>query len=213
MKDNILNENLEKKTSLVRLSQWYRPLNVLVENKNGYFELGDIKFYDETGVIVSVGYGYFDDDKELTINGNVIFKIKEDFSKKINYVISQKKSYSMDKRYELYVYVGNVDFKYVGLEKKYDNVYKIYNVNGIEVKKNVCSLTTNSWRYRDMIESEIKKIEGYKLPLNNEEMEIICNNILKYNKLLIDEKQWIKDYEPTVEDLEDNFEKVMKRDI
>lgn len=91
MKDNILNENLEKKTSLVRLSQWYRPLNVLVENRNGYFELGDIKFYDETGVIASVGYGYFDDDKELTINGNVIFKIKEDFSKKINYVISQKK--------------------------------------------------------------------------------------------------------------------------
>lgn len=213
MKDNILNENLEKKTSLVRLSQWYRPLNVLVENKNGYFELGDIKFYDETGVIVSVGYGYFDDDKELTINGNVIFKIKEDFSKKINYVISQKNSYSMERRYELYVYVGNVDFKYVGLKKQYENIYKVYNVNGIEVMKNVCSLTMNKWRYRDMIENETKKIEGYKLPLKDEEMTEICNNILKYNKLLLDEEQWIKDYEPTVEDLEDNFEKVMKRDI
>lgn len=213
MKDNILNENLEKKTSLVRLSQWYRPLNVLVENRNGYFELGDIKFYDETGVIASVGYGYFDDDKELTINGNVIFKIKEDFSKKINYVISQKKSYSMERRYELYVYIGNVDFKYIGLEKQYENVYKIYNVNGIELRKNVCSLTMNKWRYRDMIENETKKIEGYKLPLKDEEMTEICNNILKYNKLLLDEEQWIKDYEPTVEDLEDSFEKVMKRDI
>lgn len=204
---------MENKTSLVRLSQWYRPLNVLVENRNGYFELGDIKFYDETGVIVSVGYGYFDDDKELTINGNVIFKIKEDFSKKINYVISQKKSYSMERRYELYVYIGNVDFKYVGLKKQYENIYKVYNVNGIELRKNVCSLTMNKWRYRDMIENETKKIEGYKLPLKDEEMTEICNNILKYNKLLLDEEQWIKDYEPTVEDLEDNFEKVMKRDI
>ena len=204
---------MENKTSLVRLSQWYRPLNVLVENKNGYFELGDIKFYDETGVIASVGYGYFDDDKELTINGNVIFKIKEDFSKKINYVISQKKSYSMERRYELYVYIGNVDFRYIGLEKRYENIYKIYNVNGIELRKNVCSLTMNKWRYRDMIENETKKIEGYKLPLKDEEMTEICNNILKYNKLLLDEEQWIKDYEPTVEDLEDNFEKIMKRDI
>lgn len=204
---------MENKTSLVRLSQWYRPLNVLVENRNGYFELGDIKFYDETGVIASVGYGYFDDDKELTINGNVIFKIKEDFSKKINYVISQKKSYSMERRYELYVYIGNVDFKYIGLEKQYENIYKIYNVNGIEVRKNVCSLTMNKWRYRDMIENETKKIESYKLPLKDEEMTEICDNILKYNKLLLDEEQWIKDYEPTVEDLEDSFEKVMKRDI
>lgn len=204
---------MENKTSLVRLSQWYRPLNVLVENRNGYFELGDIKFYDETGVIASVGYGYFDDDKELTINGNVIFKIKEDFNKKINYVISQKKSYSMDKRYELYVYVGNVDFKYIGLKKQYENIYKIYNVNGIEVRKNVCSLTMNKWRYRDMIENETKKIESYKLPLKDEEMTEICDNILKYNKLLLDEEQWIKDYEPTVEDLEDSFERVMKRDI
>lgn len=205
--------NVEQKTSLVRLSQWYRPLNVLVENKNGYFELGDIKFYDETGVIVSVGYGYFDNDNELTINGNVIFKIKEDFSKKINYVISQKNSYAMDKRYILYVYIGNVDFKYVGLKKQYENIYKVYNVNGIEVRKNVCSLTMNKWKYGDMIKNETKKIEGYKLPLKDEEMTEICNNILKYNKLLLDEEQWIKDYEPTVEDLEDNFEKIMKRDI
>lgn len=119
----------------------------------------------------------------------------------------------MERRYELYVYIGNVDFRYIGLEKRYENIYKIYNVNGIELRKNVCSLTMNKWRYRDMIENETKKIEGYKLPLKDEEMTEICNNILKYNKLLLDEEQWIKDYEPTVEDLEDSFEKVMKRDI
>ena len=64
-----------------------------------------------------------------------------------------------------------------------------------------------------MIENETKKIESYKLPLKDEEITEICDNILKYNKLLLDEEQWIKDYEPTVEDLEDSFEKVMKRDI
>lgn len=204
MEDNI-------KTSLVRLS-YTRVCSVYVESKDKYFQLNNIAFYDEKGIIVEVGQGYFDNDEDFIFNGNVVYKLKENFSNKQNYVMKSKNnSYSWNSNYTLYVYIGNVDFKYEGLIKRYNNIYKKYSVNGIEVKSFIKSLEDNSWRYKDEIEKCAKKIERYILPLEENEMKDICKRIVKYNKLLLAEQQWIKDYEPNVEDLEDNFEKAFKR--
>lgn len=202
----------EVKTKLIRQAEWYRPLYAKVKDK-GLLELCDIKIYDENGIIFDLGYGYFDNDKEMTINGEVIYKIKENFSKKVNYVISVKEYYSRERRYALYIYIGNVDFEYIGLKKEYQNVYKKYLLNGVEVKEHLANLTLNVYRYRELVEKEIGKIKSYTLPLKQEEIEDICNKIMKYNKLILEEEEWIKGYEPTEKDLLDNFETVMKRDI
>lgn len=204
MEDNI-------KTSLIRLS-FTRVCSVYVESKDKYFQLNNIAFYDEKGIIVEVGQGYFDNDEDFIFNGNVVYKLKENFSNKQNYVMKSKNnSYSWNNNYTLYVYIGNVDFKYEGLIKRYSNIYKKYSVNGIEVKSFVKSLEDNSWRYKDEIEKCAKKIERCVLPLEENEVKDICKRIVKYNKLLLAEQQWIKDYEPNVEDLENNFEKAFKR--
>lgn len=203
----------EVKTRLEKRADWYRPLFVTLENK-GDLELGNIKIYDKNGVIFDLGYGYFDKDEEMTINGNVIYKLKEDFSKKINYVIPKKEEYySKDKKYSLYIYVGNVDFEYIGLKKEWQNVYKKYLLNGVEVGQCVAVLSTNVYRYKTLVEEQVGKIKSYTLPLKQTEIEDICEKITKYNQLIIEENQWLEDYEPTEEDLLDNFETVMKRDI
>lgn len=203
----------EVKTRLEKKADWYRPLFITLENK-GDLELGNIKIYDKNGVIFDLGYGYFDKDEEMTINGNVIYKLKEDFSKKINYVIPKKEEcYSKDKKYSLYIYVGNVEFKYIGLKKEWQNVYKKYLLNGVEVGQCVAVLSTNVYRYKTLIDEQVSKIKSYALPLKQTEIEDICKKIAKYNQLIIEEKQWLEDYEPTEEDLLDNFKTVMKRDI
>ena len=57
------------------------------------------------------------------------------------------------------------------------------------------------WKIKlEILSWERNKIEGYKLPLDKEEMKKICKNIIKYNDLLIKEKQFIEEYEPTEDD-------------
>lgn len=190
--------DIQEKTTTVRLTSYLRILSVWSNKSREYFSLCKICFYDETGVIVSNG-GYFDNDEELTFNGEVVKRNKENFTRKENFVMRTDNN-TWDNNYALYVYVKNVDFKYIGLRKHINSVYRVYTVNGIEVKKHLKNLDSKIWEYKDLLEKEKDKIQGYKLPLDKEEMKKICKNIIKYNDLLIKEKQFIEEYEPTEDD-------------
>ena len=203
----------EIKKRLFRKMDFYKPLFVLVGDR-GECELGNIKIYNENGIIIELGQGYFDNGEELTIKGDVIYKLKENFGKKINYIIPEKQNILGNKVYTLYIHIDNIDFKYVGLEKAFDNIYKKYLINNIETKIYVKSLWGNYYTYKNIIEENLEKInKGYNYPMEQEEIQKVFNEIIKYNQLLINEKEWIKNYEPTEKDLADNFETVMKRDI
>lgn len=189
------------KTKLIRMNSYIRILSVWSEKGGRHFGLCNILFYDENGVIAQTNSGYFDNDEELEFNGEVIRKVKEDFSKKQNFVIKDKGNNSIwENYYKLYIYIGNVDFKYMGVRKQFDSVYKIYTVNGIEVKKHIRYLKDRFWELRTSIEEEKKKIEDYKLPLEKETMKEICNNLIKYNDLLLEEDKKLKEYVPKEED-------------
>ena len=48
--------------SLYRTSSMWRPLSLMCNGKE--YELGNIIFFNENGIITEIGFGYFDDDKE-----------------------------------------------------------------------------------------------------------------------------------------------------
>lgn len=191
---------MDNKTKLIRMNSYLRILSVWSEKSKTYYSLCAIHFYNEKGDIIVQDYGYFDNDEILSFKGNVVRKIKVDFSKKENFVIKSKKSYNFDNDYELYVYVNNVDFKYIGLKKEYGCVFRVYTVNGIEVKQNIKFLKDRFWEISSLLEKEKNKIENYKLPLEQKEIEEICSNIMKYNQILIEENKKMKEYVPKEED-------------
>ena len=90
--------------------------------------------------------------------------------------------------------------KYVGLKKEFDCVFRIYTVNGIEIKQNIKFLKDKFWEISSLLEKEKNKIENYKLPLEQKEIEEICSNIVKYNQMLIEENKKMKEYVPKEED-------------
>lgn len=189
------------KTKLIRMNSYLRILSVWSEKSGRHFGLCNILFYDENGVIAQTNSGYFDNDEELEFNGGVIRKLKIDFSTKQNFVVRDKDSNSVwENHYKLYIYIGNVDFKYMGVRKQFDSVYKIYTVNGIEVKKHIKYLKEKVWELKTKITDEKNKIEEYELPLEKETMKEICNNLIKYNDLLLEEDRKIKEYVPKKED-------------
>lgn len=187
-------------TTLERHNSFLRTLSVWVEKSKTYYSLCAIHFYNEKGDAIVQDYGYFDNDEILSFKGNVVRKIKVDFSKKENFVIKSKKSYNFDNDYELYICIDNVDFKYVGLKKEFDCVFRIYTVNGIEIKQNIKFLKDKFWEISSLLEKEKNKIENYKLPLEQKEIEEICSNIVKYNQMLIEENKKMKEYVPKEED-------------
>ena len=204
---------MEEKTSIyLKGSMFYRP-TVEIENK-GNFLIGNIKIYDNTGVIARIDVSDFkEEDNYLEINGKVVYKIKENFDKKINYIIPNKKNI-FEKNYILYIYVGNVDFKVIDILKdNFGLIYKHFSINEIDVKIPIINLNKNIYDYQKLIEEETNKLKSYNFPFEQTELEKICNNITKYNNLILEEDKWIKEYKPTIEDLKDNFKTALKRNI
>lgn len=191
----------ENITKAVRLNSYLRTLSVFSNKAREYFSLGEIHFYNENGIIVSNGHGYFDSDEEFSFRGEVVRRNKENFTRKENFVIKVANNV-WHNDYALYVYVGNVDMKYLGLEKAYSNVYRVFEVNGIKVQGFVKYLEDKVWAYKEKIENEVKKLESYHLPLDTKEMKKICKDIVKYNDLLVQEKEYIKNYVPKEEEFE-----------
>lgn len=205
-------ENKEIITTLVRLNNWLKILSVFCEKNCEYYSLGEIIIYNENGIIVKNNRGYFDNDKTFSFKGEVIKKVKEDFSKKINYVKKITDSNNIwNNNYALYIHEDNVNIEYKGLDKRFSSVYKVYTVNGIEFTTFIKDLKSNYWNYRGKIEDTIKTLQSCVLPLKQEELKVITDTISHYNQLLEKEEKFIKDYIPNEEDLKDNFEKVLKR--
>ena len=156
--------------SLYRTSSMWRPLSLMCNEKE--YELGNIVFFNENGIITEIGFGYFDDDKERNFEGSVVRKLKVDFKMKDNFIVKSPKDYSYETRYDLYVYEGNVDIKFLGKEQKYfGDIYNHWQINDYEI-----------WRY----EKDLKE----KLRVLNNKAENIIKLIAEkfgYNKTGIEE--------------------------
>lgn len=185
-------------SKLYRVKQWYRPLHVEINDRE--FELSNIIIYNKNGVILEVGYGYFDSDKELTINGEITKKIKIDFNNKINYIVLDKSdSYKAYKTYNIYIHIDNIKFEDLGQIKRYDSIYNRYMINGIEVIKYRYDLAEYQKELSRQAKNEVEKLVGMfgVFTKGNDENELteIFDKIKELNKKILKETEKIKNFE------------------
>ncbi len=199
------NQELKFSNTLVKPHSYYRVLCAVVEKMEYLVQLSGIYIYDENGVICKHDYGYFDNDYELEFNGKIVRKIKENFTGTENYIIKNKeRDFSWeDTTYILYIHKDNIDLEHKGLEKRLGNIYDVFSINGkTEIRVFVKNLEKEKHRLESLIEDEKGKIKTYDLPLAENDMKSICENLIKYNTMLIQEKERIENYIPTDKDRE-----------
>lgn len=181
-------------TKLFKIEDWYRVLHIRLENGN-VIELGNIIVYDEKGIIIDTGYGYFDNDVEISINGNVVRKIKEDFTKKINYIIKIKENYSNESRYALYIHKNNINLKFLEFKKQIDYILACYELNGGKISRLCKSLSGNKYELQTEFKEKLESIKYYNLPYEKEELKDIFDKLTEINNNLLSISKKIEDFD------------------
>lgn len=196
-------ENLKTitETKVYRKENWYRPL--FIDIGDNCYELDNIHIYNENGILLSVGRGYFDNDTSITVKGEILRKLKTNFTCKQHYIVKSKDTLLGDIKYELYLYKEKVDFKFVRVYKQYDYILAEYNVNGGEFSSFIKNIGETKSNIKLRLEKEIKKINTtYDYPLDIVELDNTLTEIQTLNSDLIKEKQRIENYKVVEKDWE-----------
>ena len=163
--------------------------------------LNNIVIYDKKGIIFETGSGYFDNDIEIEIKDNIVLKRKEDFTKKVNFVISNNKKSILDNALKctLYIYKNNVNVKFIGFSKMTDIIMKNFEINGGKASIVYKYLADNKNQYYIKFEEELKNISNkmYEFPFDVQKTKTIFNNLMEINELAIKEEQAIKNFDLT----------------
>ena len=222
---------MEKISKLYRQANWFRPLFVTLENGDEV-QLDSIIVYDENGIIVQNNYGYFDNDMEIEIKEEVKRKRKEnynqkenhcndwqtgmvpvifkqEYNQKENYVLRSKKDCSGDIIYKLYIYKNNVDLQFLGFEKTADLIMAKYSINGGEFKDLYKTISGNKYIYENRYRKLRNSIKEYSYPMDEEELNMICKELIEVNKKIIEEKKRIEDFK--IESMEEEAQEIMNR--
>lgn len=195
-------------SKLYKKADWYRPLFVTLENGDEV-QLDSIVVYDENGIVVQNNYGYFDNDMEIEIKEEVKRKRKENYNQKENYVVRSKKDYSNDIVYKLYIYRDNVNLQFLGFEKVTDLIMAKYNINGGEFRILHTTISGNKYIYGNRFKELKNEIKDYSLPMDEEELDMICKELIEVNKKIIEEEKRIKDFK--IESMEEEAQKIVNR--
>lgn len=195
---------------LFRVVNWYRPLNAILENGKQVC-LNNIIIYDKNGIIEQTNYGYFDNDKEIEINGDIILKRKEDFTKEINFVISDKKNWNNETEYKIYIHKNNVKFEFTGFEKHIDTIMKTYTINGGVFRNVFKYLGDKKYECKNNFENKLKEISNktFNFPFEQEELQEIFEYLLEQNKIGEKEFEKIKNFD--LETLSQEKQKILER--
>lgn len=199
---------MEKNSKLYRQAGWYRPLFVTLENGDEV-QLDGIVVYDENGIVIENNYGYFDNDMEIEIKEEVKRKRKENYNQKENYVLRSKKDYSNDIVYKLYIYRDNVNLQFLGFEKTADLIMAKYSINGGEFKILYTTISGNKYIYENRFKELKNSIKDYSLPMDEEELDMICKELTEVNKKIIEEKKRIEDFK--IESMGEEAQKIVNR--
>ena len=197
-----------KISKLYKQTDWYRPLFVTLENGDEV-QLDSIVVYDENGIVVQNNYGYFDNDMEIEIKEEVKRKRKENYNQKENYVVRSKKDYSNDIVYKLYIYRDNINLQFLGFEKVTDLIIAKYNINGGEFRILHTTISGNKYIYGNRFKELKNEIKDYSLPMDEEELDMICKELIEVNKKIIEEKKRIEDFK--IESMEEEAQKIVNR--
>lgn len=208
---------MEKEKNLIRSCNWYNPLTAITE-KGEAFELDNIIIYSENGALIETGRGWFDhgnnsikEDEGLTITPAIKRKTKIDFNCKQNYIVrSEEKSYRIDRRYTLYLYYKNVNYKYEGLTL--DNLFLNlnYNILNGEIKSYIVvgdrDRKSYKIKYDDELQQAFKDVSSYNFDYSGEKLLKAIETIKKQYKKFVAAKEYEKkltvaDYKELVREL------------
>ena len=189
--------------NLIRDTYW-NPYFANTNRGNGY-ELDNIIIYNDYGVLIETGCGWFNESNNntgsTTVKNDIIKANKgtEEKHKKEhhNFIIKTEESYKDG--YTLYIYYKNIDYKVVKIEKRslfieidyqlFDNKSKTYSKAIGQSKKFSDAIY---WELR----KELKETESdsFKYDNNMESLEEHLKNIKKlmkkYNKMKEEEKSY-----------------------
>lgn len=192
--------------NLIRECSFWNPMTAVTKDLKSY-ELDNIIIYSEKGALIETDCGWFhhsnNDLDGVEIKPEIIRKTKIDFTKKENYVIkSPKKSYYDDnKRYTLYLYYKNINYKFDGLtlDGLFLNInYSIF--DGYKSYMVIGDRHTKSYDIKYSIDDDIKNLTSYTMENHPEEFENALKSLAKKQK----EFQKVKAEENvrTVDDIE-----------
>lgn len=173
-----------------------------VDTNRGMYELNNIIIYNDDGILIETGCGWFNESNNHTDGVNVnggILKINsgtesKHIKEKHNFIIKDKDCSYKENVYILYVYYKNINYKPIAIVKNslfVEIQYQLFN----NTEKTYSKAIGQSNKYSDAIywelRHEIKAADddGYKY---NRDMQPLKQHIKNINKL-------IKKYELTKE--------------
>lgn len=183
--------SLYKKYTMLKIATVYS------DEKNEEYKLDYICIFNKNGEIFTTKAFICEDLENIKFDGKILLKRKTDFNIKDNYVIKGEFD-----RYTLYVYEENIDWKYLGLEKRGMYIFRTYEICGYKTEQFIKNLGEKLYTLDSIIEENAKKIldKNSLVYFSKEELKEILDKIEKANNDGIKELEKIENYIPDEND-------------
>ena len=184
--------SLYKKYTMLKIATVYS------DEKNEEYELDYICIFNKNGEIFTTKAFICEDLENIKFDGKILLKRKTDFNIKDNYVIKGEFD-----RYILYIYEENINWKYLGLEKRGMYIFRTYEICGYKTEQFIKNLGEKLYTLDSIIEENAKKIldKNSLVYFSKEELKEILDKIEKANNEGIKELERIEKYIPDENDL------------
>ena len=183
--------SLYKKYTMLKIATVYS------DEKNEEYELDYICIFNKNGEIFTTKAFICEDLENIKFDGKILLKRKTDFNIKDNYVIKGEFD-----RYTLYIYEENINWKYLGLEKRGMYIFRNYEICGYKTEQFIKNLGEKLYTLDSIIEENAKKIldKNSLVYFSKEELKEILDKIEKANNEGIKELERIEKYIPDEND-------------
>lgn len=192
--------------NLQKTSYW-NPYFVDTNNRGGSYELNNIIIYNENGILIETGCGWFNESNNHTDGVNVdggILKINtgtesKHITEKHNFIIKDRECSYKDDVYILYIYYKNINYKPIAIVKRslfIEIDYQLFN----NTEKTYSKAIGQSKKYSDAVYWELRKElkatddDGFKYDRDMESLKTHIKNINKLIKKYEKTKEVEKDY-------------------
>ena len=180
----------------------FKIATVYSDEKNEEYELDYICIFNKDGRIFTTRAFICEELEKIKFDGKILLKRKTDFDIKDNYVIKGE----FDK-YTLYIYEENINWKYLGLEKRGMYIFRNYEICGYKVEQFIKNLGEKLYTLDSIIEENAKKIldKNSLVYFSENELKNIFDKIRKANNDGIKELEKIENYIPNENDFKNEF--------
>ena len=201
---NEVNKNSENEFTLAQSSRFYNPYGIVIKTKS--FTINDIFFYDDNGVSLHTGRGWFGSNNEIH---SITFKTKKPISRKMKIDFSTKAPFivksdcSFETKYDLYIYIPDLPKFEISYHKTILGIIKSADFGLPDAKYNYAEQYVKYFRNVYNADEELREaihhFDVYDLKNQTDEgFNSTIENIIKARKKLVEAIEYEKNY--TVED-------------